>query len=110
MSAPTEYSESKNHVPPVPSTSAVTKAVEGRKTKSGKATTVKVAFYLPVEIERALRFAGIRLEMADESVCTLQQMFQDAMKRYVEWLAKVKKIDFSPVQLPPVTESATKAA
>jgi hypothetical protein len=109
MSAPTESSEFKNHVPLAPITSTVAKVIEGRKTKSGKAPTVKVAFYLPIDIERSLRFASIRLEMAEESVYTLQHMFQDAMKRYVDWLTKAKKIDFSPVQLSPATESATKA-
>lgn len=84
----TENSESSNN-------SLSGKGNGGRKAKTeyGKAT-----FRLPVDHERALRYASLMLERTPNAATSSQAMVEDAVSRYIELLRK--KIEFPDSILP----------
>ena len=84
-----ENSESSNGVP-------LGKGNGGRKAKTEYG---KTNFRLPVDHERALRYASIMLEKTPGAVNKPEAMVEDAVSRYIELLRK-KGMDFPESILP----------
>ena len=76
-----------------------TPAGKGNGGRKAKTEYGKMSFRLPVDHERALRYASLMLEKTPNAASTPQAMVEDAVSRYIELLRK-KGVEFHESILP----------
>jgi uncharacterized protein (DUF305 family) len=103
MAENSQLSESQN--PPPVSSASASKSPVSKKQQAKKSTHVKSAVHMLVDHDHALRLASILLQRDNDPIYEMQQMVDEALARYIDYLHNKKNINFLGIITHKITSS-----